>query len=52
MPFLMEPDAAAQEIFELMCDEGRFAKHFPLLFSFVFRLSRLMPNWLYYRLFA
>lgn len=52
MPFLMTPEAAAQEMFELMCDEGRFARHFPRLFSYVFRLSRFLPGWAYYRLFA
>lgn len=52
MPFLMQPDEAAQEMFELMCDEGAFARHFPRLFSYVFRGSRFLPNWAYYRLFA
>jgi NADP-dependent 3-hydroxy acid dehydrogenase YdfG len=52
MPFIMTPEAAAQEMFELMCDEGTFQRHFPRLFSYVFRLSRLLPDWLYYRLFA
>ena len=52
MPFIMEPDAAAREIFELMCDESRFDKHFPWLFSCLFRVSRFLPNWLYYRVFA
>ncbi|MEO1138506.1 MAG: SDR family NAD(P)-dependent oxidoreductase [Pseudomonadota bacterium] len=52
MPFLMTPEAAAQEMFELMCDEGAFDRHFPRVFSWVFRVSRFMPNWLYYRLFA
>ncbi len=52
MPFLMTPEEAAQEMFELMCDEGAFARHFPRAFSLVFRLSRFLPNWAYYRLFA
>ena len=52
MPFLMTPDQAAQEMFELMCDDGAFARHFPRLFSLVFRMSRFLPNWAYYRLFA
>jgi NADP-dependent 3-hydroxy acid dehydrogenase YdfG len=52
MPFLMEPEQAAQEIFELMCDEGAFVRHFPRVFSWVFRLSRFLPGWIYYRLFA
>lgn len=52
MPFLMEPEQAAQEIFELMCDEGAFVRHFPRVFSWLFRVSRFLPGWLYYRLFA
>ena len=52
MPFLMSPEAAAQEMFELMCDEGAFDRHFPRLFSWLFRLSRFLPNWAYYRLFG
>lgn len=52
MPFLMTPEDAAQEMFELMCDESAFDRHFPRVFSWLFRVSRLMPNWLYYRLFS
>lgn len=52
MPFLMTPEQAAQEMFELMCDDDAFDRHFPRVFSWVFRLSRFLPNWLYYRLFA
>jgi len=52
MPFIMSPEDAAQEMFELMCDEGTFQRHFPRLFSYLFRFSRVLPDWLYYRLFA
>lgn len=52
MPGLMEPDEAAQVIFELMNDEDAFDRNFPTWFSLVFRLSRFLPNWLYFRLFA
>ncbi len=52
MPFLMTPEQAAQEMFELMCDQAAFDRSFPGLFSLVFRMSRFLPNWLYYRLFA
>ena len=52
MPFLMTPEEAAQEMFELMCDDGAFARHFPRVFSWLFRGSRFLPNWAYYRLFA
>ncbi len=51
MPFIMEPDDAAREMFELM-NSDRFKKSFPRVFSWVFRLSQFMPDWMYYRLFA
>jgi NADP-dependent 3-hydroxy acid dehydrogenase YdfG len=52
MPGLMEPEEAAQVMFELMNDDDAFDRHFPTWFSWVFRASRFLPNWLYYRLFA
>lgn len=52
MPFIMPPEAAAQEMFELMCDDTAFVRHFPRGFSYLFRLSRFLPDWAYYRLFA
>ncbi len=52
MPFLMEPDDAAQEMFELMNDEDCFMRSFPRTFSWLFRVSQLMPDWLYYRVFS
>ena len=52
MPFLMEPEEAAQDMFELMNDETRFKRSFPTVFSWLFRLSQFMPDWMYYRLFA
>ena len=51
MPFIMEPVEAAHEMFELM-NSDRFKKSFPRAFSWVFRLSQFMPDWMYYRLFA
>lgn len=51
MPFIMEPEAAAREVFEHMSGD-RFKKSFPWLFSLVFRGSQFLPDWLYYRLFA
>lgn len=51
MPFIMEPVEAAHEMFELM-NSPRFKKSFPRVFSWVFRLSQFMPDWMYYRLFA
>ncbi len=51
MPFIMEPEAAAHEFFDHMNDDA-FKKSFPMLFSWVFRISQFMPDWLYYRLFG
>jgi short-subunit dehydrogenase len=51
MPFLMEPEAAAQAMFEHMGTD-RFKKSFPTLFSWVFRLSQFLPDALYYRIFG
>lgn len=51
MPFIMEPEQAAQEFFEHM-NTSAFKRSFPTLFSWVFRGSQFLPDWLYYRLFA
>lgn len=51
MPFLMEPEEAAREVFEFM-QTNRFKKSFPTVFSWVFRGSQFLPDWLYYRLFG
>ena len=51
MPFIMDPDAAAREMFEHM-QTDHFKKSFPMLFSWLFRLSQFLPDWAYYRLFA
>lgn len=51
MPFIMEPEVAAREFFEHMNDDA-FKKSFPLVFSWLFRLSQFLPDWAYYRLFG
>jgi len=51
MPFLMEPEEAAREMFEHM-NSDTFKKSFPLMFSWLFRLSQFLPDWAYYRMFA
>ena len=51
MPFIMEPDEAAQELFELMCSD-RFKKAYPRFFSWFFRLGQFLPESIYYRLFG
>ena len=51
MPFIMEADGAAHEIFDHMND-SIFKKSFPRLFSLLFRGSQFLPDWLYYRMFS
>lgn len=51
MPFIMSAEDAAKEVFEHMNTDG-FKKSFPLIFSWVFRLSQFMPDWMYYGLFG
>jgi NADP-dependent 3-hydroxy acid dehydrogenase YdfG len=51
MPFLMTAEAAAREMFELMCTD-QFKKSFPAVFSWFFRLGNFLPDWAYYRIFA
>ena len=51
MPFIMEPEEAAREIFEHMNTDG-FKRSFPTLFSWLFRGSQFLPDSLYYTLFA
>lgn len=51
MPFLMEPEAAARHMIRLM-EGNALQRAFPVPFSWLFRLSRLLPDWAYYPLFA
>ncbi len=51
MPFIMTPEDAAREFFDHMNDDA-FKKSFPRVFSWLFRLSQFMPDWMYYRLFG
>jgi hypothetical protein len=51
MPFIMEPEPAAREVFEHMQTDV-FKRSFPTVFSWVFRLSQFLPDWAYYRLFG
>jgi short-subunit dehydrogenase len=50
MPFIMDPDAAAEIMFRHM-QSGRFKISFPTLFSWLFRGGQFLPDWLYYAMF-
>ncbi|MEH6524042.1 SDR family NAD(P)-dependent oxidoreductase [Sulfitobacter sp.] len=49
MPFLMETDDAAREVFEHM-NTDKFKKSFPFVFSMLFRAAQFLPDALYFRL--
>ena len=51
MPFIMEPDEAAEVFFNHM-KLGGFKRSFPRLFSWLFRGSQFLPDWAYYRIFS
>src|SRR3990167_6577687 len=51
MPFLMQPEQAAAAMMSHM-EKGGFKTSFPIVFSWLFRLSQFLPDWAYYRLFA
>ena len=51
MPFIMSPEDAAHEVFDHMNDDA-FKKSFPMVFSWFFRVSQFMPDWMYYRIFG
>ncbi|WP_298429534.1 SDR family oxidoreductase [uncultured Jannaschia sp.] len=51
MPFLMEPEEAAQHMFELMSGDD-FKKSFPTVFSWLFRGGQFLPDALWYPIFA
>ncbi|MBF9029604.1 SDR family NAD(P)-dependent oxidoreductase [Rhodobacterales bacterium HKCCE3408] len=51
MPMIMEPDAAAAEFVDHMATD-HFQKSYPVPFSWLFRLTNLMPLWLFNRIFS
>ena len=51
MPFIMEPEDAAQAVFEHMNGDS-FKKSFPFGFSLLFRGAQFLPDGLYYRMFS
>lgn len=51
MPFIMQPEDAAQTMFDHM-NTDHFKTSFPMVFSWLFRLSQFLPDWAYYRIFG
>ncbi len=51
MPFIMEPEKAAQIFVEHMTSD-RFQRSFPWQMAWAFRAAQILPDSLYYRIFA
>lgn len=51
MPFLMEPEVAAAQMLRIL-DGKRGTTAFPMLFSWLFRAGRFLPDALWHRIFA
>ncbi len=51
MPFLMQPDEAAQRMLRHM-ESTAFKTSFPTVFSWLFRGAQFLPDWLYFRIFS
>lgn len=49
MPFILSAEDAARRTRQLM-ERGGFRSYFPRRFALMFRLGRLLPDWLYFRL--
>ena len=50
MPMIATAEFAAEEIFKGLTKSNSFEIHFPKKFTFIMKLLRIMPNWLYLKL--
>ena len=50
MPQIMSPEDAAEKMFSNM-NKNNFSSSFPVPFSWLFRISRLLPDAIYFKLF-
>ena len=50
MPMIESPEFAANETFKGLTNSNSFEIHFPKKFTFIMKVLKIMPNWLYLRL--
>jgi len=50
MPMIKSPEFAAEEIFKGLTKSNSFEIHFPKLFTFIMKILKVMPNWLYLKI--
>ena len=48
MPMIKSPEYAAEKIFTGLTKKNAFEIHFPIAFTFLLKLLKIMPNWLYF----
>ena len=48
MPMIKSPEFAANEIFKGLTQSNAFEIHFPKQFTFIMKILKIMPNWLYF----
>jgi len=50
MPMIVSPEFAAEEMFKGLTKSKSFEIHFPKKFTFIMKILKIMPNWLYLKL--
>ena len=50
MPMIKSPEFAAEKMFIRLTKKNAFEIHFPLAFTMIMKLLKIMPNWLYFLL--
>ena len=48
MPMIKSPEFAAEKIFNGLTKKNTFEIHFPIAFTIMMKLLKIMPNWLYF----
>ncbi len=50
MPMIKSPEFAADEMFKGLTQSNAFEIHFPKKFTYIIKILKIMPNWLYFKL--
>jgi hypothetical protein len=48
MPMIRSPEYAAEKMFIGLTKKNIFEIHFPVAFTMLMKLLKIMPNWLYF----
>ena len=48
MPMIKSPEFAAEKMFNGLIKKNVFEIHFPFAFTFIMKLLKIMPNWMYF----